>query len=121
VGKEGPPSYLNVTASQQDDICVVEKCQVYFREGGRDHSAVEEANSFHSRYEDLIEIRMVAIRCAYIGSFQSVWCPPSHYSLNKQMSVLAPKKKLAIGKQKDGLQLSHLCALILHRDLILLQ
>src|SRR2546423_1740249 len=50
---------------------------------------------------------MVAIRCAYICSFEPVSRPRFQCPLDNESFVLAPKKKLAISKQKDGLQWHH--------------
>ena len=104
VGKKRPPAHLNITARQQNQISVVEKCELRFSEGGGNHFAVADARSFHRGHEERIEVRLVAIRCADIDSFQPVSRGGFHYSLEQELAVLAQKKKLAVGKQKDRFQ-----------------
>lgn len=101
VGQEDSPPCLNIPARKQDNVGVVEKSQVLFRETGRNHSAVGHTNAFHRSYEYRVEIRVVTVRGANIGSFEIVSVALFDYSVQKKLSVLAVEKKLTIGKQKD--------------------
>jgi hypothetical protein len=95
VGKKRLPSDFDITTSQQDDVGVIKECQVSFGERRKDHSAVDDAESFHGRHEDRIEVRIITVRCANISSLQSIARPDS---LNQESSIFTPKKKLAISE-----------------------